>query len=136
MLGLLILTAAVSGTFTHPTLTPAPEIPVEVYHQRRERVLNALDGCLAVVSAQGDVSGVTDDFRQDADFFWLTGINEPDAHLVLAPKSRYSKSVLYLKSRDPEAERWTGPRDPVSPALLTRYGVDRVRRGLPDAALM
>jgi Xaa-Pro aminopeptidase len=136
MLGLLILTAAVSGTFTHPTLTPAPEIPVEVYHQRRERVLNALDGCLAVVSAQGDVSGVTDDFRQDADFFWLTGINEPDAHLVLAPKSRYSKSVLYLKSRDPEAERWTGPRDPVSPALLARYGVDRVRRGSPEAGLI
>jgi Xaa-Pro aminopeptidase len=136
MLSLLILTAAVSGSFVHPALTPAPEIPVEVYHQRRDRVLSALDGCLAVVSAQGDVSGVTEDFRQDGDFFWLTGVNEPDAHLILAPKSRYSKAVLYLKSRDPEAERWTGPRDPVSPALLTRYGVDRVRRGSPEGGLM
>lgn len=136
MLSLLILTAAVSGSFVHPALTPAPEIPVEVYHQRRDRVLSALDGCLAVVSAQGDVSGVTEDFRQDGDFFWLTGVNEPEAHLILAPKSRYSKAVLYLKSRDPEAERWTGPRDPVSPALLTRYGVDRVRRGSPEGGLM
>jgi Xaa-Pro aminopeptidase len=95
---------------------------VEVYRQRRDRVLNALDGCLTVVSAQGDVSGVTEDFRQDGDFFWLTGINEPAAHLILAPKSRYSKVILYLKSRDPEAERWTGPRDPVSPALPANPG--------------
>jgi Xaa-Pro aminopeptidase len=107
-----------------------------VYRQRRERVLNSLEGCLSVVSAQGEVSGVTEDFRQDGDFFWLTGINEPDAHLILAPKSRYQKTALYLKSRDPEAERWTGPRDPVSPALLTKYGVDKVRRGSPEGALM
>jgi Xaa-Pro aminopeptidase len=136
MFSLLILTAAASGAFVHPTPTPSPEIPVEVYRQRRERVLNSLDGCLSVVSAQGEASGVTEDFRQDGDFFWLTGINEPDAHLILAPKSRYQKTTLYLKSRDPEGERWTGPRDPVSPALLTKYGVDRVRRGLPDGALM
>src|SRR5580658_5038645 len=136
MFSLLILTAAASGAFAHATPTPSPEIPVEVYRQRRERVLNSLDGCLTVVSAQGEASGVTEDFRQDGDFFWLTGINEPDAHLILAPKSRYQKTTLYLKSRDPEAERWTGPREPVSPALLTKYGVDKVRRGIPDAALM
>jgi Xaa-Pro aminopeptidase len=136
MLSVWILTAAVSGAFSHPTPAPAADIPVEVYRQRRERVLNSLEGCLAVVSAQGGVSGVTEDFRQDGDFFWLTGINEPDAHLILAPRSRYTKTTLYLKSRDPEAERWTGPRDPVSPALLSRYGVDRVRRGMPDAGLM
>jgi Xaa-Pro aminopeptidase len=136
MLGLLILTAAASGAFAHATPTPSPEIPVEVYRQRRERVLNSLDGCLTVVSAQGEASGVTEDFRQDGDFFWLTGINEPDAHLILAPKSRYQKTTLYLKSRDPEAERWTGPREPVSPALLTKYGVDKVRRGSPEGALM
>jgi Xaa-Pro aminopeptidase len=136
MLSLLILTAAASGAFTHPAVTPPAEIPVEVYRQRRERVLNALEGCLTVISAQGNATGVTEDFRQDSDFFWLTGINEPDVHLVLTPKSRYSKVTLYLKSRDPEAERWTGPRDPLSPALLAKYGVDRVRRGLPDAGLM
>jgi Xaa-Pro aminopeptidase len=136
MLSLWILSAAMNGAFVHPTPAPVPGIPVEVYRQRRERVLNALDGCLTVVSAQGDVSGVTEDFRQDGDFFWLTGINEPDAHLILAPKSRYSKATLYLKPRDPEAERWTGSRDPISPALIAKYGVDRVRRGAPDAALM
>ena len=40
-----------------------------------------------------------------------------------------------MKSRDPEAERWTGPREPVSPELLKKYGVDRVLRGSPESAL-
>ena len=94
-----------------------------------------LGDCAAVISSQGEVNGITEDYRQDADFYWLTGINEPDAHLVLQPKSPYRKVVLFLKPRDPEAERWTGPREPVSPELLKKYGVDRVLRGSPDSAL-
>src|SRR5207245_2276435 len=61
-----------------------------------------------------------------------TGINEGDAWVLLAPKARYDRSVLFLRARDPEHERWTGPRDPISPALRERYGVDRVARGRPD----
>jgi len=126
----LLLTAA--AAFEHPTPTPPPDLPVSVYRERRARVMKALDGCLTVISAQGVEQGITEDFRQDGDFYWLTGINEPGAHLLLAPKARYSRSVLFLKARDPEAERWTGPREAISPALLARYGVDRVRRGSPD----
>jgi Xaa-Pro aminopeptidase len=43
--------------------------------------------------------------------------------------------TLYLRPRDPEQERWTGAREPISPDLLLRYGVDVVRRGTPEAAL-
>ncbi|MGO9036848.1 MAG: aminopeptidase P N-terminal domain-containing protein [Steroidobacteraceae bacterium] len=135
MLSALLLAANVSGSFAHPNPSPPPELPVAVYQQRRARVLAELGGCAAVVSSQGEVSGITEDYRQDADFYWLTGINEPDAHLVLQPKSPYRKVVLFLKPRDPEAERWTGPREPVSPELLEKYGVDRVLRGPPDSTL-
>jgi Xaa-Pro aminopeptidase len=126
---------AVAGGFVHPNPDPPAATPVEVYQQRRARVLKALDGCLAVISAQGEVSGITEDYRQDGDFYWLTGINEPGAHLLFAPKARYNKIVLYLRARDPEAERWTGPRDAISPELLAKYGVDQVRRGSPEGAL-
>ncbi|MGC1387264.1 MAG: Xaa-Pro peptidase family protein [Steroidobacteraceae bacterium] len=135
MLSALLLAANVSGSFAHPNPSPPPELPVAVYQQRRARLLAELGGCAAVVSSQGEVSGITEDYRQDADFYWLTGINEPDAHLVLQPKSPYRKVVLFLKPRDPEAERWTGPREPVSPELLEKYGVDRVLRGPPDSTL-
>jgi Xaa-Pro aminopeptidase len=119
-----------------PAGTPPPDLPVSVYQQRRERVMKELDGCLAVLAAHGETSGVTEDFRQDADFLWLTGVNETDAWILLAPKAKYDRTVMFLRPRDPERERWTGPRDPISPALKKRYGVDRVTRGRPDRAAL
>ena len=132
----ILLAAAISGNFVHPNPPPPAELPVEVFQQRRTRLLAELGDCAAVISSQGEMQGITEDYRQDADFFWLTGINEPDAHLLLQPKSPYRKVVLFLKSRDPEAERWTGPREPVSPELLKKYGVDRVMRGSPESTLV
>ena len=111
---------------------PPPDLPPAVYRERRERVLRELDGCVAVLGARGEMSGVTEDYRQDGNFLWLTGINEGEAWILLAPKAKYDRSVLFLRPRDPERERWTGPRDPLSPALLERFGVDRVLRGRPD----
>jgi Xaa-Pro aminopeptidase len=136
MLTTLLLAAAVGGNFAHPTPTPPADTPVAIYRQRRARVMAELGGCVAVIAANGEMQGITEDFRQDGDFYWLTGINEPDAYLVFEPKSPYRKVVLSLKSRDPEAERWTGPREPVSPDLLEKYGVDRVLRGVPDSTLL
>ncbi len=115
-----------------PAGTPPPDLPPTVYRERRERVMKELDGCLAVLAARGETSGVTEDYRQDGDFLWLTGLNENEAWILLAPRAKYDKSVLFLRPRDPERERWTGPRDPLSPALKQRYGVDRVLRGRPD----
>ncbi|MDB6086322.1 MAG: peptidase [Gammaproteobacteria bacterium] len=135
MLTSLLLAVTLSGNFVHPNPTPPADLPVAVYRQRRARLLTELGDCAAVISSQGEVNGITEDYRQDADFYWLTGINEPDAHLLLQPKSPYRKVVLFLKPRDPEAERWTGPREPVSPELLEKYGVDRVLRGSPDTSL-
>jgi Xaa-Pro aminopeptidase len=135
MLDLLVLAAGLNGSFVHPNPAPPPELPVAVYQQRRAHLLSQLGDCAALISSQGEVNGITEDYRQDADFYWLTGINEPDAHLLLQPKSPYRKIVLFLKARDPEAERWTGPREPVSPELLKKYGVDRILRGSPESAL-
>ncbi|HEX9392420.1 MAG TPA: Xaa-Pro peptidase family protein [Usitatibacteraceae bacterium] len=135
MLNAIALAVTLSGNFVHPNPTPSADLPVAVFQQRRARLMAELGGCAAIISSQGEARGETEDFRQDADFYWLTGINEPGAHLVLQPKSPYRKVQLFLKSRDPEAERWTGPRDPVSPELLVKYGVDRVLRGSPESAL-
>jgi len=135
MLSPLLLQVAVAAGFVHPQPAPPADLPVEVYQARRAKVLAELGGCVAVLSSQGEVNGITEDYRQDGDFYWLTGINEPGAHLVLQPKSPYRKVTLLLKPRDPEAERWTGPREPVSPELLAKYGVDRVQRGTPEGVL-
>jgi Xaa-Pro aminopeptidase len=135
MLSALLFAANLSASFAHPNPTPPADLPVAVYEQRRARLMADLGGCAAVIASQGEVNGITEDYRQDADFYWLTGINEPNAYLVLQPKATYRKTLLFLKPRDPEAARWTGPREPGSPDLLKKYGVDRVLRGTPESAL-
>ena len=132
---MLIAFLAAAG-FAHPNPQPPPELPAPVYRERRERVMKELGGCATAVAAQGEPVGVVQEYRQDDDFFWLTGINEPGAWLLLFPKAKYNRHVLFLKPRDPEAERWTGPRDPLSPALKEKYGVDEVRRGSGGLGLL
>lgn len=123
------------AALAHPAPTPSAALPSSVYKARRDRVLQELGNCVAVLASQGAATGLTEDFRQDGDFLWLTGVEEPQAFLVLAPRETYSRVALFLRSRDPEAERWFGPREPISPALKEKLAVDSIGRGEPRAAL-
>src|SRR4051812_49507766 len=125
----MILALLISAPFVHPNPQPPPALAPAVYRERREGVMKERGGCATAIASQGEPQGVVQEFRQDDDFYWLTGINEPGAWLILVPKAKYNRQVLYLKARDPEAERWTGPRDPISPDLQEKYGIDKVRRG-------
>ena len=48
-------------------------------------------------------------FRQDSDFFYLTGFEEPDAIAVIKP-GEAADYVLFVRPRDPEREIWDGRR--------------------------
>jgi Xaa-Pro aminopeptidase len=48
-------------------------------------------------------------FRQDSDFYYLTGFEEPDSIAVIAP-GREQKYTLFVRPRDPEEEIWVGRR--------------------------
>jgi Xaa-Pro aminopeptidase len=48
-------------------------------------------------------------FRQDSDFFYLTGFEEPDSIAVIRPE-KDSKYTLFVRPRDPEREIWDGRR--------------------------
>ena len=51
------------------------------------------------------------DFRQDDYFFYLTGLESPDAWLVMPVQpSGAAQSHLFLPERDPATEQWTGKR--------------------------
>jgi Xaa-Pro aminopeptidase len=49
-------------------------------------------------------------FRQDSDFYYLTGFAEPDAVAVLAPGRDNGEFLLFCRERDPEKELWDGRR--------------------------
>jgi Xaa-Pro aminopeptidase len=48
-------------------------------------------------------------FRQDSDFYYLTGFDEPDALLVITA-GKECKSILFNRPRNPMEEQWTGKR--------------------------
>jgi Xaa-Pro aminopeptidase len=64
---------------------------------------------------------VDHEYRQDSDFFYLTGFDEPDSVLVLDAQER--KTVLFVRARDPEREVWDGPRAGLHGAK-ERFGAD------------
>jgi len=49
-------------------------------------------------------------FRQDSDFYYLTGFAEPDAVAVLAPGRDSGEYVLFCRDRDSGKELWDGSR--------------------------
>src|SRR5512142_87232 len=46
-------------------------------------------------------------FRQDSDFAYVTGLEEPTGCALLFADGRY---VLFVRPKDPEREIWTGRR--------------------------
>ena len=49
-------------------------------------------------------------FRQDSDFYYLTGFAEPDSVAVLAPGRESGEYVLFCRDRNKERELWDGSR--------------------------
>lgn len=47
-------------------------------------------------------------FRQNSDFHYLSGFDEPDAVIVLKPGREHGEFVMFCRERDPEKELWTG----------------------------
>ncbi len=62
-------------------------------------------------------------FRQDSDFWYLTGFPEPDAIAVIHPAAK-KPYTLYVRPRDLEMETWFGRRQGVEGAVRN-YGADR-----------
>ena len=96
------------------------------YQQRREQLLEKVGNATAIFrSAPMAVmhNDVEYAYRQDSDFFYLTGFNEPDAVAVFAPHHEEHKFILFVRPKDLEKETWTGYRVGVDQAKEV-YGAD------------
>ncbi|MDE0646128.1 MAG: Xaa-Pro aminopeptidase [Gammaproteobacteria bacterium] len=83
--------------------------------QRRREQLMAIIGpeSVAVIFGADEVLRNADThfrFRQNSDFFYLTGFTEPNAILVLTPGREEGEVTLFLNPRDPAIEQWVGRR--------------------------
>ena len=78
------------------------------------------------------------EYRQNSDFFYLTGLKEPDAVLIVAPHREKERVVMFLRPRDRTAEIWNGKRLGVEAApdalgVDAAYPIDELAQRLPDA---
>ncbi|WP_081049514.1 Xaa-Pro aminopeptidase [Pantoea stewartii] len=104
-------------------------ISLETFQQRRQALLEKMvPGSAALIFAAPEVTRSNDSeypFRQNSDFWYFTGFNEPEALLVLIKSDEnHNHSVLFNRVRDLTAEIWFGRRlgQEAAPAKL---GVDR-----------
>lgn len=100
---------------------------MQPYADRRARVAASLERSVAVIPSSREILRNGDsnyEFRQNSDFLYLTGFDEPDAVLVLAPDHGEHRSVLFLRERDRAMEIWNGKRLGVERASAT-LGVDK-----------
>ena len=75
-------------------------------------------------------------FRQDSDFWYLTGFPEPDAIAVIDPSNKKAPYTLYVRPRDPEMETWFGRREGTEGAMKNygvnaAFNIDRFAADLP-----
>src|SRR5580692_8678157 len=121
-------------------------VPKAEYRQRRVKLAAQLHGGSALIVAAHEPLMEYQDYRQDEDFFYLTGSNEPGGALLLigdgpatttrlgtaVPAHSY-REVLFLPMRNPILEKYTGAKtDAATPGARESLGVDEV---MPLAAL-
>ena len=49
-------------------------------------------------------------YRQDSNFYYLTGFKEDDSCLMILKKKKKFKTILFVKKKDESQELWTGKR--------------------------
>lgn len=116
--------------------------PASIYHARRVALAAKLHGGVAVLFAAEEPALDFSPYRQNSDFYYLTGWNEPGAALVIVaePESAPSPAetngytprkyteILFLPTRNLRQEKYTGVKlDAATPDAAQKIGVDEVK---------
>jgi Xaa-Pro aminopeptidase len=104
--------------------------PASAYHARREALAAKLQGGVALLFAAPEPILDFMPYRQDSDFYYLTGWNEPGAALMVVGgngSSQGYKEILFLPTRNLRTELYTGVKmDAATPGVVQATGVDEV----------
>jgi Xaa-Pro aminopeptidase len=109
------------------------------YHDRRARLVRETGDGLVVLLGydEQDVAASTTQFRQNENFYYLTGWNQPNAALLLIPKpakasgaaqpAEMEREILFIPPRNYAQEKWTGSQlGPDDPDARSKTGFQEV----------
>lgn len=108
-------------------MKPRPKIGNAGFASRRKELVALMEPDSMAILPGSEIqyrnNGVEYRFRQNSDFHYLTGFDEPDAVFVLVPGRQYGEAILFCREREYDHERWygsvTGPERAVQ-----LYGMD------------
>jgi Xaa-Pro aminopeptidase len=98
----------------------------EFERRRRELMLQMEPDSIAILPSANTLIRNRDaefKFRQDSDFHYLSGFNEPDSVLVLVPGRKHGQCLFFCRERNPERELWDGYREGPE-GLCEHFGAD------------
>jgi len=108
--------------------------------ERRARYIKEMGRGVAIVPSAPTFirnNDVEHEYRQDSDFFYLTGFDEPESVLVLTTEHASHRTVVFVRKRDKDREIWDGPRAGVDGALAllgadAAFPIEELEQRLPE----
>ena len=109
------------------TITRSDSVNAKEFARRRKHLMELIGSSgIAILAAAPERVRSRDTlyiYRQDSDFFYLTGFGEPEAVAVLVPGRPQGEFLLFCRERNPDREQWDGPRAGPEGAVAD-YGAD------------
>ena len=118
---LTVLVLASAASAQPPIFTDS--LPPEEFSARRSRVFEQIGDGVVVIQGTTELPSYNK-FRQNNQFFYLTGVEVPRALLVM--DGRTKTSTLFVLPRDERAERSEGPVLVPGQEAVKLTGIDRV----------
>lgn len=89
-------------------------LSLKEFERRRGRLMEAMEADSIAVLPAAPVHFRNRDteypYRQESNFLYLSGFDEPDAVLVIIPERERGETILFCRERDADKERWNGRR--------------------------
>ena len=97
------------------------------FSERRSNLAHkVLDDSAIIVASASVKSRISDTdyaYRQDSNFYYLSGYEEPESLILIRPNHDNEKFIIFCRDRDPLREQWDGFRTGQEGAI-SEYGAD------------
>jgi len=111
------------------------------FSERRLQLSNkVLDDSAIIVSSALVKSRISDTdyaYRQDSNFYYLSGYEEPDSLILIRPNHDKEKFIIFCRDRDPLREQWDGFRTGQDGAIQeyqadNAYSINSIDQMMPE----
>jgi len=103
-----------------------PSIDMSIFKERRKTLASKIPNSALIVASHPEMIRNNDvhyPYRQDTNFFYLTGFEEPESVMVFRPGCQ-PEYTLFVRRKDPLRETWEGFRYGPEGTLAT-FGCDK-----------